>query len=330
MARKNMLYYKAAQQLKEDFERLCDFVVNNPKKREKLFCQWLIRNLCHCKQNYHMIPNPETAREDADIIKNMIEYGCPSEDRARVIYGEIIKKTEQFYTEFNGFRTSLFNVPEYWKTASKYVKMLEEDVPDLTELRVVKVSLRKSLYLKLISQYCSDPIGRVTGLVQAGSSMPSENINEAFFMYIFDCVFNYHLIRENGLQLCVPPQVMKHLQENLRVETELFASPLNSTFKNFHSLFEIDRYFGSKGSFYTLDDNTLLIGGYEINPPFVESVFDYSADMVNTHLRKANENNQFLLFFYVIPWRDCKGYEKLVADREFVAAELELGTRRPY
>jgi len=131
------------------------------------------------------------------------------------------------------------------------------------------------------------------------------------------------------LQLCVPPVVMEFLKTNLKIETELFASPLNSSFPNFYSLFESDKFFGGKGNFYTLNEDTLLSGAYEINPPFIEEVFSTSADLVISSLKKASNQNEYLLFFYVIPWKDCQGYKKLVEEPNLVIAEIQLGEKNP-
>ena len=62
---------------------------------------------------------------------------------------------------------------------------------------------------------------------------------------IFDLLFNYEFAGSNGYQWCVPPPIMEILRMKLRVDTEIFASPINHYFNKYFSLFYIDKYFGS-------------------------------------------------------------------------------------
>lgn len=54
---------------------------------------------------------------------------------------------------------------------------------------------------------------------------------------------------------------MNFLHEEFKVEHELFASPLNSFFKNYFSIFSVDRMFGSYGNFYAREDEGVKIRG---------------------------------------------------------------------
>jgi len=54
----------------------------------------------------------------------------------------------------------------------------------------------------------------------------------------------------------VPPQVMNALEKHFGVTYECFASPLNSYFSKFYSIFKVDEQFGSYGNFYILDSES--------------------------------------------------------------------------
>ena len=47
---------------------------------------------------------------------------------------------------------------------------------------------------------------------------------------------------------------MNFLYQELEIRYELFASPLNSFFKNYCSIFQVDRMFGSYGNFYAMKE----------------------------------------------------------------------------
>ena len=71
---------------------------------------------------------------------------------------------------------------------------------------------------------------------------------------------------------------MRFLNEKLGINTEMFASPLNSTLEFFCSIFEIDKVFGGKGNFFDYVNH--IEGAYSVNPPFIEYVFQKSSQVL--------------------------------------------------
>jgi len=92
-------------------------------------------------------------------------------------------------------------------------------------------------------------------------------------------------------------------------QMELFASPLNANTKLYCSMFyDIDRYFGSYGSFYNIE---LHEGSYNINPPFREDIMEKMSLRLMASLHTKNTN---LRYYITIPaWfkNESKAYRTL-------------------
>jgi hypothetical protein len=73
--------------------------------------------------------------------------------------------------------------------------------------------------------------------------------------------------------------------------TECFASPFNHKFENYYSMFEQDRVFGSKGNFFRMIEQNGGImppGGYEINPPWMNAMYERIAQIIDSSMLKRN------------------------------------------
>jgi hypothetical protein len=75
------------------------------------------------------------------------------------------------------------------------------------------------------------------------------------------------------------------------VQNELFASPINQYFDEYFSLFEIDKFFSSKGN--ALNYDILPDGSYEVNPPFLEETMEKISKSMLNSLKKSSEENKF-------------------------------------
>lgn len=125
-------------------------------------------------------------------------------------------------------------------------------------------------------------------------------------------------------QYQLPPQVMLTMYEKLDVRRELFASPLNSFFKDYCSLFQVDREFGSLGSFYASKEEGVTVrGNYQCNPPHIENVFNESAPEILRLLQEAEDNGHEMLVVYFMPWTDCEAY-RLLKGSKFNLEEVVL------
>lgn len=99
--------------------------------------------------------------------------------------------------------------------------------------------------------------------------------------------------------------------ETLKDFTECFASPLNHKFPNYFSMFDHDKAFGSKGNFFNfVNENSgkLPSGSYEINPPWINVVFERIADIL-----LASMENDIIAVIVAPNWGDAKFVEQFDA-----------------
>jgi hypothetical protein len=137
--------------------------------------------------------------------------------------------------------------------------------------------------------------------------------NEHFANYCIWVVCTlYELLDGHGLQWALPPKAMTVL-EDLNCRTELFASPINCHLLHYYSLFNIDYLFGSSGNFFTADPKLFVSGVYQINPPFIDSLFTLTTHKILSLLSIAEENGKSLTFIYIMPeWSDFPTYNLIL------------------
>ena len=146
----------------------------------------------------------------------------------------------------------------------------------------------------LIPKYIYDKLEtRFTG--------PKEKID----IYIWTIIYRYQLLGSNNNQLGVLPNVMHQMKNDFHLNFECFASAINSTFDSYCSIYyDVEKYFGSKGSFFNL---TPLSGTYGFNPPYQKEVMDKGMFKILENLKVAEENNKSLTFIITIPIWDKLG-----------------------
>jgi phosphorylated CTD-interacting factor 1 len=96
----------------------------------------------------------------------------------------------------------------------------------------------------------------------------------------------------------------------LRVEAELFASPLNCRYDVFCSAHaDVDAPFGSLGSFFAFEPKD---GSFEVNPPFESDVVLAVARRLERLLKDAEARNDALSFTVITPyWPKRAAWEAL-------------------
>jgi hypothetical protein len=108
---------------------------------------------------------------------------------------------------------------------------------------------------------------------------------------------------ENNLHGSVSPQ----WSDILGGFVECFASPFNHKFKNYHSMFDEDIPFGSRGNFFAMvkrNRGILLDGNYQMNPMWMNAMFDELARII----QKSVESNRDAMINAVIvapAWKDA-------------------------
>jgi len=96
------------------------------------------------------------------------------------------------------------------------------------------------------------------------------------------------------------PRFYKFIEGHFKNSLECFASPFNNNLKDYFSiLYEIDKYYNSKGDFFK---NFLNINyeAYIINPPFIDSIIIKTLDLIEKKLSL----NAVQIFLFIPQWDD--------------------------
>ena len=130
---------------------------------------------------------------------------------------------------------------------------------------------------------------------------PEGRFNE----YLWIIIYRYQLLGSNNNQLGVLPNVLDKMNNEFNLDFECFASSINATSKNYCSIYyDVEKYFGSSGSFFNLKS---LSGTFGFNPPYQKEVMDKGIDKILSELTCANNNNRKLTFIITIPIWDKLG-----------------------
>mgnify|MGYP003686087907 CR=1 FL=1 len=153
-------------------------------------------------------------------------------------------------------------------------------------------SMRKDLYNKLKKQYINSGFNK---------NLCNKRIAILWIRYL-----SLNNGRADGLQWNVTSDFMNILKRKLKVDMELFASPINVYPGNrFCSLFyDVDKYFGSLGDFIKNIDG--ITGVFEANPPFIEIIQNTYVDRL---IARMELNDDPLCAITVMAdWKDSVGH----------------------
>lgn len=122
---------------------------------------------------------------------------------------------------------------------------------------------------------------------------------------IWAILFRYQLLGSNNHQLGVKSDIMSKMNANYNLNFECFASAINSTFNHYCSIYyDIEKYFGSFGSFYNL---TPIKGTFGLNPPYQKEIIEMALNKALESLEEAKKNSLDLTFIITIPIWDEEG-----------------------
>ncbi|CAJ1931638.1 unnamed protein product [Cylindrotheca closterium] len=146
----------------------------------------------------------------------------------------------------------------------------------------------------------------------------------SFLRYLYCCLSRYEMIKGAGYQCAMPPIAFDaaNMELGLGTTVECFASPFNCRYKHYCSAFpDLERKFGSLGSFF--DDSSFFPsnGSFEANPPFVPELMW----AMNAKLERilSHENAKALSFLVIVPVWGANGIgnvEELEASKYCVAS----------
>lgn len=121
---------------------------------------------------------------------------------------------------------------------------------------------------------------------------------------IYLLILKYHLLSSNNHQLAVNQDILTKLNNYYQLNHECFASPFNCFFKNYNSLFNLEKDFGSHGNFF---DNVFIEGVYLVNPPFENLIIEKTIHRLINFLNRSHFKKKNLTFFITLPVWDNIG-----------------------
>ena len=122
---------------------------------------------------------------------------------------------------------------------------------------------------------------------------------------IWTILYRYQLLGSNNHQLGVKSNIMSKMNNDFNLNFECFASAINSTFPHYCSIYyDIEKYFGSFGSFYNL---TPIRGTFGLNPPYQKEIIEMALNKAILSLESAKKKSLDLTFIITIPIWDEEG-----------------------
>lgn len=118
---------------------------------------------------------------------------------------------------------------------------------------------------------------------------------------IWALVSNYQFLGYPPYQRSFIGSYIKLFKEQLDVKTEWFASPLNTYYDNYYSLFETDKYFGSLGNIFDIPNNTLFKGWHHVFPPPILMLVTQLLSKIKDALTVASKAKEDLGIILVLP-----------------------------
>jgi len=152
------------------------------------------------------------------------------------------------------------------------------------------------------------------------TDLNNTNLSEPEKNNLIFCIFiRYEFTKMlTNIQLAVPEKVYKYYMNKKNARVELFGSAMNHTLPYFCSLFyDLEKYFGSIGNHFNIN---IYYGTYLLNPPFVESIMDYSIRRIMNMMN----DNKFTVYIFIPVWDiDGREYINKVCKMKVVANNLD-------
>lgn len=152
---------------------------------------------------------------------------------------------------------------------------------------------------------------------------------------VANMLLRYNAMMIGGQQWGVPFEVYDDLHNIYGTRYEGFASPLNSRMIRYNdgkfcSLFyDTDKYFGSIGSFFSIDLLDPMLTGtrqtshWTVNPPYTEKILHDSAKRIIDAAKNGNNDVGFMSFYIMPGWYDSEAY-KLLHNNKYTKYEEVL------
>ena len=282
------------------------------KKHEayKIWARWIITYQSLCKQNDCIIP-VNGIEHDLQTVIEMTSKGMDIV-HAQMHYKALIDQSLKISKSKPDERFHDVSVSVDADIDVDLVIFKSKSTQELPEFKLLS-----NTYNKLKKQYIMH-------------KQPWKGLPLLFNSFCYSMIQRYELLDGNSLQWAIPRRLFMFLNKNFQCDTELFASPFNAYFKKYYSLFDEDKYFGSLGNFFNAPDTAFQSGCFEVNPPFIEVLFNKISKRIISLLQNAELNNEELTFIYIMPdWKDLRGYD-IIADNRYCKKIITMGKGKHY
>ena len=144
-----------------------------------------------------------------------------------------------------------------------------------------------------------------------------KNYEKPFPYDIITMILRYSIFDTSSQQWSIGIDLYETISDLFEISFETFASPLNFNMYRFCSIFkDTDSTFGSVGSFYNLECESLLlqnIKGVFFNPPYLPILMKKCSKQCLLLLEEMNKNKKdFTIFSFLPNWSDADYIQSLI------------------
>lgn len=233
----------------------------------------------------------------------------------------LINEYNDLLVDFTNYKTTEFyDINKYNYNVTKKIIKLNRDSNNI-EFYKFKLNLQcniKIYNLKLsnILNNIIIPVNEYNRLLNIYND--THNIDEIIWIILF----RYQLFGSNNNQLSVLPHIVEQMKKDFSLNTECFASAINTSTRHFCSLFyDVEKYFGSIGSIF---NTKIKSGTYSFNPPYQKDIITHGINKIFNYFENTTDNLNFII---TIPIWDIEGkkYMKSI-DSENNNDNIDYGT----
>jgi len=311
---RSLIIMNAVVELFIDIHRLKKWFIDfsRLKKYEayKIWARWLITHMSIQKQQNIFFPTIGI-ENDLQILLELTNKGS-SKQHAICHYHAFIEQIHVIVKKYDRLRILNDNVNDLYSIKLNIIK--SNDAVKLCYNRF-NFTLPMYIYDKLVDRY---------------------NYNNQHDMrcYMNHAIWQmyalYYLLDGKSLQWAVPVSVLKYLNKEFGCMTEIFASPINAYYNRYYSLYDVDKKFGSKGSFFDAPDSDFVTGCYQVNPPFIDIVFTETSAKILRYLDIADASGYKLTFIYIMPnWDNLSGFN-ILSESKYCVRVIRLNAGEHY
>lgn len=227
------------------------------------------------------------ARKEGDIEKKAKQYVIEHLALGKMLYP--LKNDDPLFTmqSYDDESMKIQLKPNQYRMFQEQVQLEiavfnETNFDDAKEVTWKDVNTTLSENNKVVLKKLQDKLTKNT-LVALGEADDTITNQMISLVLRYQCLDAF----ENNFHASIP----KEWKTEFNDFTECFASPLNNKLDNYFSMFEEDKIFGSRGNFFTFlskNNNSLPDGKYEMNPPWMNPMYEFLQNVIKNSVQSAN------------------------------------------